>query len=85
MEFAPDPEKTEEENIELLNKYIRDKEAQLTSMFNKEELITEILIKNGFKLNYTLSKQDKFKKQRNIICNRWRKRNLSLFRCSYCR
>lgn len=62
VEFAPDPEKTEEENIELLNKYIRDKEAQLTSMFNKEELITEILIKNGFKLNYTLSKQDKFKK-----------------------
>ena len=62
VEFAPDPEKTEEENIELLNKYIRDKEAQLTSMFNKEELITEILIKNGFKLNYTLSKQEKFKK-----------------------
>lgn len=61
VEFAPDPEKTQEENIELLNKYIRDKEAQLTSMFNKEELITEILIKNGYKLNYILSKQDKFK------------------------
>ncbi len=62
VEFAPDPEKTEEENIELLKKYIKDKEAQLISAFNKDELITEILIKNGFKLNYTLTKQEEFKK-----------------------
>jgi adenine-specific DNA-methyltransferase len=62
VEFAPDPEKTEEENIELLKKYIKDKEAQLVSAFNREELITEILLKNGFKLNYTLSKQEEFKK-----------------------
>ena len=62
VEFAPDPEKSEEENIELLKKYIKDKEAQLISAFNKDELITEILIKNGFKLNYTLTKQDEFKK-----------------------
>ncbi len=62
VEFAPDPEKTEEENIGLLKKYIRDKEAQLVSAFNRDELITEILIKNGFKLNYTLTKQEEFKK-----------------------
>jgi len=62
VEFAPDPEKSEEENIELLKKYIKDKEAQLVSAFNKDELITEILIKNGFKLNYTLTKQEEFKK-----------------------
>jgi adenine-specific DNA-methyltransferase len=62
VEFAPDPEKTEVENIELLKKYITDKEAQLINAFNREELITEILIKNGFKLNYTLSKQEQFKK-----------------------
>ena len=62
VEFAPDPEKSEEENIELLKKYIKEKEAQLVSAFNKEELITEILIKNGFKLNYTLTKQEEFKK-----------------------
>jgi adenine-specific DNA-methyltransferase len=62
VEFAPDPEKTEEANIELLKKYITDKEAQLVSAFNRGELITEILIKNGFKLNYTLSKQEQFKK-----------------------
>ncbi len=62
VEFAPDPEKTEEKNIELLKKYISDKEAQLVSAFNRDELITEILIKNGFKLNYTLTKQEEFKK-----------------------
>ena len=62
VEFAPDPEKTEEENIKLLKKYISDKEAQLVSAFNRDELITEILIKNGFKLNYTLTKQGEFKK-----------------------
>jgi len=62
VEFAPDPEKTSAENIELLKKYIKDKEAQLVFAFNKDELITEILIKNGFKLNYTLTKQTEFKK-----------------------
>jgi adenine-specific DNA-methyltransferase len=62
VEYAPDPEKTEEENIELLKKYIKDKEAQLVNAFNRDELITEILIKNGFKLNYTLTKQEEFKK-----------------------
>ncbi|MGG5505847.1 MULTISPECIES: site-specific DNA-methyltransferase [unclassified Myroides] len=62
VEYAPDPEKTHEENIEALKKYIRDKEAQLISAFNKEELITEILLKNGFKLNYTLTKQEQFTK-----------------------
>ena len=67
VEFAPDPEKTEEENIELLKKYIKDKEAQLVSAFNKDELITEILIKNGFKLNYTLTKQFIFNKNEILL------------------
>jgi adenine-specific DNA-methyltransferase len=62
VEFAPDPEKSDKENIELLKKYIKDKEAQLVNAFNKDELITEILIKNSFKLNYTLTKQEEFKK-----------------------
>lgn len=62
VEFAPDPEKTTEENIELLKKYIRDKEAQLVTAFNRDELMTEILLKNGFTLNYTLTKQEEFKK-----------------------
>lgn len=61
-EFAPDSELTEEENIELLKKYIEDKEAQLVTAFNRDELITEILLKNGFKLNYSVNKQEQFKK-----------------------
>ncbi len=69
VEYAPDPEKTEEENIELLKKYIRDKEAQLVTAFNREELITEILIKNGFKLNYTLTKQEAFKKNEILLAS----------------
>ena len=67
VEFAPNPEKTEEENIDLLKKYISDKEAQLVSAFNRDELITEILIKNGFKLNYTLTKQKDFKKNEILL------------------
>ncbi len=62
VEFAPDPEKTTEENIELLKQYIRDKEAQLVTAFNRDELMTEILLKNGFTLNYTITKQEEFKK-----------------------
>lgn len=61
-EFSPNPEKTEKENIELLRKYIEDKETQLVSAFNLEELITEILLKKGFSLNYTVVRQDKFTK-----------------------
>ena len=62
VEFAPDPEKTPAENIELLKKYIKDKETQLVNAFNRDELVTEILIKNGFKLNYAVTKQSAFKK-----------------------
>jgi adenine-specific DNA-methyltransferase len=62
VEFAPDPKKTEEENIELLKKYIRDKEAQLVTAFNRDELMTEILLKKGFNLNYRTEKQEQFSK-----------------------
>lgn len=62
VEFAPDPEKTDEENIESLKKYISDKEAQLVTAFNRDELMTEILLKKGFNLNYTTEKQKQFNK-----------------------
>jgi adenine-specific DNA-methyltransferase len=62
VEFAPDPEKTDEENLELLKKYISEKEAQLVNAFNRDELITEILLKNGFNLNYKVEKQEQFAK-----------------------
>jgi len=60
VDFAPDPEKSEEENIELLKAYIANKELQLVNAFNKPELLTEILLKNGYNLNYKLILQTQF-------------------------
>jgi adenine-specific DNA-methyltransferase len=74
--FAPDQEKTAAENIELLKKYIKDKEAQLVNAFNRDELVTEILIKNGFKLNYTLTKQAEFKKNEMLLATDGNKETL---------
>ena len=62
VDFAPNPEFNETENIELLKKYISDKESQLVNAFNKEELLTEILLKNNFTLNYTTIPQEQFTK-----------------------
>lgn len=70
VDFAPDPEKTDTENVELLKKYIADKEAQLVNAFNREELLTEILLKKGFNLNYTTELQPQFTKKRNTPCKR---------------
>lgn len=61
VEWTPEADKTEAENIEALKKYIADKEAQLVTMFNREELTTEILLKKGFNLNYNTEKQEQFK------------------------
>ena len=60
VDFAPDPTKTEEENLELFNQYIAEKEKQLSFAFNDDELITEILIQRGFMLTYKLEKQAAF-------------------------
>lgn len=67
VEWAPDVDKTDEENIVLLKKYIADKEAQLVTAFNRNELLTEILLKNGFQLNYNTKKQEQFKKNEILL------------------
>lgn len=59
-DFTPNPTKNEEENLALFHNYIKEKESQLTLVFNEEELITEILIKQGFMLTYKLEKQASF-------------------------
>lgn len=61
VEWTPEADKTDAENIEALKKYISEKEAQLVTMFNREELTTEILLKKGFNLNYKTEKQEQFK------------------------
>ena len=67
VEWAPDVEKTDEENIASLKKYIADKEAQLVTAFNRNELLTEILLKNDFQLNYKADKQEQFKKNEILL------------------
>ncbi len=62
VEFAPDPDKTEAENIELLKQYIRDKEATFHIQWERETVLDEVLLKNGFMLNYTLTRRPEFVK-----------------------
>lgn len=53
-DFAPDPEKSEEDNLALFHKYVAEKEQQLSMGFDDQQLITEILISRGFMLTYKL-------------------------------
>lgn len=59
-DFAPAPELSDEDNLALFHKYVAEKEAQLTLTFNDDELITEILIQQGFMLTYRLERQPQF-------------------------
>lgn len=60
VEFAPDPDKTEAENIELLRQYIREKEKTLHFQYDRETVLDEVLLKNGFMLDYTLTPRPEF-------------------------
>jgi len=62
VEFAPDPTKTEQENLALLDKYIQEKEAAFNTLFNEKDIFDEVLLKNGFMLNYRLEQIDGFTK-----------------------
>ncbi|HYJ07111.1 MAG TPA: site-specific DNA-methyltransferase [Chthoniobacterales bacterium] len=62
VEFAPDPDKTEAENIELLKQYIREKEATFHMQWERETVLDEVLLKNGFMLDYTLTPRPEFTK-----------------------
>lgn len=59
-DFAPDPEKSEEGNLELFQQYVFQKEQHLSLEFNDNDLITEILISRGFMLTYKLERQPIF-------------------------
>ena len=50
-EFEPDPEKTDEENLEALDTYIREKEAAFLMTFDQDDILQEVLLKNGFMLD----------------------------------
>jgi len=76
VDFAPDPELDDIANLELLKKYIADKESQLVNAFNKEELMTEILLKNNFLLNYKTVPQSQFKKNEILLATDGEKETL---------
>ena len=76
VDFTPDPELDDAANLELLKKYIADKESQLVNAFNKEELMTEILLKNNFSLNYTTILQERFTKNEIVFANDGEKETL---------
>jgi adenine-specific DNA-methyltransferase len=67
VEFAPNPEVSDTDNLEALKKYISEKESQLVNAFNREELVTEILLKNNFTLNYKTEAQPQFKKNEIVL------------------
>lgn len=59
-EFVPDPDKSEEENIKALEKYIADKESSFQLTLDGETVLDEVLLKQGFPLDYTASRQEQF-------------------------
>ncbi len=62
VEYAPDPDKSEEENIEALKQYIHEKEQTFHLQWERETVLDEVLLKNGFMLDYTLTPRPEFKK-----------------------
>lgn len=62
VEFTPDPAKTEVENIELLKQYIQEKESTFQMTWNRDIIMDEVLLKNGFMLDYTLTCRPEFTK-----------------------
>ncbi len=64
IDFAPDPAKTEEENLVLLEKYIDEKEAMFLAMIDEKNIFDEVLLKNGFMLNYSKTQEVSFSKNK---------------------
>lgn len=60
--FTPDPEKTEEENKKALAKYIEEASTQLEFKFDEFDLMYEVLLKDGFTLNFKAEKLSEFTK-----------------------
>lgn len=62
-EFKPDPEASEAENVEALKRYIEEKEAAHFLSLDadgEQAVFDEVLLKNGFQLNYTRTRREDF-------------------------
>lgn len=76
VEFMPDADKTEAENIELLKKYISEKEATFHIQWERETVLDEVLLKNGFMLDYTLTRRTEFAKNEVFLAEDAHKKSL---------
>jgi adenine-specific DNA-methyltransferase len=76
VEFAPDPEKTEAENVEALKQYIVDKESSFHIQLDKEPVRDEVLLKQGFMFGYTLTPQPEFTKNEVVLARDEHKESL---------
>ncbi len=47
----PDPGKTDKENVAAFDAYIQEKEAAFLMALNKQHILDEVLLKNGFMLD----------------------------------
>lgn len=64
VDFTPDPTKSDDENLKLLENYIEEKEAMFLAMIDEKNIFDEVLLKNGFMLNYSKEQVDSFKKNK---------------------
>ena len=68
-EFVPDPVKTDDENLEMLDAYIREKESAFLMTFNRDDILLEVLLKNGFMLDVKTEALADFTE--NIVFRTW--------------
>jgi len=76
VEFAPDPEKNEVENVEALKRYIIEKELSFHIQLDKEPVRDEVLLKQGFMFGYTLTPQPEFTKNEVVLARDAHKESL---------
>lgn len=68
-DFDPDPERTAEENLMDLENYILDKETVFHMALNREEILHEVLLKNGFMLDVSTERLVDFTE--NVVFRAW--------------
>ena len=83
-EFKPDPELSEEENVEAIRRYIEEKEGAFFLTLDEQgeqAVFDEVLLKNGFQLHYSRTHSEDFPDntvyevsdghRRSLVCLAW--------------
>ena len=69
VEFVPDPEKKDEQNLEALDAYIHEKESAFLMTFDRRVILEEVLLKSGFMLDVQTESLAKFTE--NVLFRAW--------------